>query len=101
MSALNNRFLHLLDMMLSPLLTGDGFKWVITSINLFEAGPCATFHYDWRPTTSHDSFACMTLRAYNGVFTLQHETCTMGKATTDATHALMNRFQRAQRALRA
>lgn len=107
MSDLNRTFIELCNLLISPLLSGDGFNWVITGIGILDTGPYARFNFDWHytrrgdvPTSSHDSFACMTLHLENGTWRLRPETCTMGKMTTDSMRALENRFTKAIRALR-
>lgn len=107
MSDVYRDFLRILDLMTSPMLTQDGYKWVITSIDMLQEGPCAIFTYDWhhlRPgtvgTSSHDSFACTSLRYEGSKFVMRGETCTLGKVSTDAQQALSNRFLKALRAVR-
>ena len=99
---MNETFLRLLDLMTSPLLMQDGFAWYIRSIDMLPEGPCAIFQYDWRrtppgavPTSSHDSFSCMSLRMEHEKPVLHGETCSMGPQGRDATQALQNRFNKA------
>lgn len=101
--SIHRDFLRILDLMTSPMLT-DGFKWVIQSIDMLREGPCAIFFYDWQktrhgdvPTSSHDSFACMSVRYESTGFVIRGETCSMGPQTRDSDQALMNRFQKALR----
>ena len=108
MSDVYRDFLRLLDLMTSPMLTQDGFKWVITSIDMLPDGPCAIFNYDWHatrrgdvPTSSHDSFACMSVRSESIGFVIRNESCTLGPQTRDASQALMNRFNKALRAVKS
>lgn len=107
MSDVNSTFLQLLDLMTSPMLSGDGFHWVIDGVRMTAAGPQARFTFDWHytrrgdvPTSSHDSFSCMTLQREGGKYALRAETCTLGKMTTDSMHALENRFMKAVHAMR-
>lgn len=95
-------FLRILDLMTGEPAQQDGYRWVIKSIDMLPEGPCAMFYFDWHSpragtvgTSSHDSFACMSMRMENSKPVLWGETCTMGRQTTDATQALFNRFTRA------
>ena len=105
--SIHRDFLRLLDLMTSPMLTSDGFKWVIQSIDMLPDGPCEMFFYDWRSprpgavgTSGHDSFACMSVRCEQVGFVIRNETCSMGPQTRDANQALMNRFNKALRAIK-
>ena len=95
-------FLKLLDLMTSPLNSGDSYPWHIESIKLYESGPMAMFRMPWRSSDpKHEASACMSLRwSPTGGFALYAETCTMGRETTNGMHALENRLQRAKTTLK-
>ncbi len=109
MNDINRLFLRMLDLMTSSVIS-DGFRWYIQSIDMLPEGPCAIFYFDWKnpplgymapSATSHDSFACMSMRMEGGKPVLRPETCSLGKLTTDASQALHNRFKRAYKTVMA